>query len=143
MEYDDLENQMLPGPSIASMFIIPLSYHRFSDADSLRLQPKAMLPCSHGLNTQDLERRRSERLHALVRVMGVTGEQIEMDVYGIDPAQIRKDEKAVIQAISLVEGISAEDLCQISVSEKIIDVNIDDVPDKPYHGCARERWIRA
>ena len=90
-----------------------------------------------------LERRLSERLHTLVRVIGVTGEQIEMDVYGIDPAQIRKDEKAVIQAISLVEGISAEDLCQISVSEKIIDVNIDNVPDKPYHGCARERWIRA
>lgn len=96
-----------------------------------------------GLNTQDLERCLSERLHTLVRVIGVTGEQIEMDVYGIDPAQIRKDEKAVIQAISLVEGISAEDLCQISVSEKIIDVNIDDVPDKPYHGCVRERWIRA
>lgn len=88
-----------------------------------------------GLNTQDLERRLSERLHTLVRVIGVTGEQIEMDVYGIDPAQIRKDEKAVIQAISLVEGISAEDLCQISVSEKIIDVNIDDVPDKPYHAA--------
>ena len=45
-----------------------------------------------GLNTQDLERRLSERLHTLVRVIGVTGEQIEMDVYGIDPAQIRKDE---------------------------------------------------
>ena len=87
-----------------------------------------------GLNTQDLERRLSERLHTLVRVIGVTGEQIEMDVYGIDPAQIRKDEKAVIQAISLVEGISAEDLCQISVSEKIIDVNIDDVPDNGKDG---------
>ena len=52
-----------------------------------------------GLNTQDLERRLSERLHTLVRVIGVTGEQIEMDVYGIDPAQIRKDEKAVIQDV--------------------------------------------
>ena len=48
-----------------------------------------------GLNTQDLERCLSERLHTLVRVIGVTGEQIEMDVYGIDTAQIRKDEKAV------------------------------------------------
>ncbi|WP_298016355.1 hypothetical protein [uncultured Dysosmobacter sp.] len=95
-----------------------------------------------GLNTRDLEQRLSERLHTLVRVIGVTGQQIEMDVYGIEPEQIRRDEQALLQAVSLVEGVTANELCTLAVSEKIVDVDIQKVPDKPYYGCARERWVQ-
>lgn len=95
----------------------------------------------HGLNTRDLEQRLSRRLHTLVRVIGVTGENIEMDVYGINPEQIRRDRDEVVRALSLTEGVSAAELCRLSVSEKIVAVDIRDVPDRPYEGCARERWM--
>lgn len=95
-----------------------------------------------GLNTRALEELLSQRLHTLVRVIGVTGERIEMDVYGIAPEQIRRDQDAWVRAVSLVEGVTAGDLCQIAVSEKIVAVDLGDVPDEPYQGCARERWMQ-
>ena len=95
-----------------------------------------------GLNTRELEERLSRRLHTLVRVIGVTGEKIEMDVYGIDPEQVRRDRDGVLRALSLTEGVIASDLCQMSVSEKIVEVDIRDVPDRPYEGCGKESWMR-
>lgn len=95
-----------------------------------------------GLNTRDLEQRLIQRLHTLVRVIGVTGDRIEMDVYGLEPEQIRRDKQQLINAVSLVEGVSATEVCTLAVSEKIVEVDIQQLPDKPYYGCARERWVQ-
>lgn len=95
-----------------------------------------------GLNTEQIEDILSEKLGTMVRVIGVTSDRIEMDVYGIDPEKILRDEHDVIRAVSCAEGISLSDLAQIGRSERIVEVDINNVavPQAPY--CARERWPR-
>lgn len=95
-----------------------------------------------GLNTKQLEDILEEKLHTFVRVIGVTGENIEMDVYDIEPDQIRKDEKGLIESIVLTEGITTTDLTKIMCSDKIVDVEYDKIPKKPISDCARERWMK-
>ena len=95
-----------------------------------------------GLNTAQLEAILSDKLHSFVRVIGVTGEGVEMDVYNPDPDQIRRDERGVIDALALAEGITVTDLTRMSVNEKIVEVDFDRIPDTPLSGCAKERWIR-
>jgi hypothetical protein len=95
-----------------------------------------------GMNTQQLEQHLSEKLNSFVRVIGVTGEQIEMDVYNINPEQIAKDEHGLIQAIALIEGITVTDLTAISCNEKIVDVDFNLIPNQPISDCPRERWMK-
>lgn len=95
-----------------------------------------------GLNTKQLEQILSEKLHSFVRVIGVTGDGIEMDVYDIEPDQIRKNEKNIVESIVLTEGITVTELTKIACSEKIVEVEFDSIPDEPISDCARERWIK-
>ncbi len=95
-----------------------------------------------GLNTKQLEQILMEKLHTLVRVIGVTGEDIEMDVYDIEPDQIRRNAKGLIETISLAEGITATEVTKLSCSEKILEVDFDQIPKQPISGCVKERWIR-
>lgn len=94
------------------------------------------------LNTGQIEDILAEKMGAVVRVIGVTSGRIEMDVYGIDPAQILRDEHDVIQAVACAEGISLTDLAQVEHAEHIVEVDYESVvaPKGPY--CARERWRR-
>ena len=83
-----------------------------------------------GLNTKQLEQILGEKLHTFVRVIGVTGDNIEMDVYDIEPEQVRKNEKGLIESIVLTEGITVTELTKLSCSEKIVDVKYDEIPDE-------------
>ena len=65
-----------------------------------------------GLNTKQLEQILGEKLHTFVRVIGVTGDNIEMDVYDIEPEQVRKNEKGLIESIVLTEGITVTELAR-------------------------------
>lgn len=95
-----------------------------------------------GLNTEQLEDILTKKLGTLVRVIGVTSSRIEMDVYGIAPEQIKRDENDVIKAVACAEGITLTDLAQIESSERIVEVDLNSIgeADAPY--CARERWRR-
>lgn len=95
-----------------------------------------------GLNTQQLEQILADKLHTFVRVIGVTGEGIEMDVYDIEPDQIRKDEKGLIESIVLTEGITVTELTKVACSDKIVEVDFDSIPDEPISDCAMERWMK-
>lgn len=95
-----------------------------------------------GLNTKQLEQILGEKLHTFVRVIGVTGDNIEMDVYDIEPDQVRKNEKGLIESIVLTEGITVTELTKLSCSEKIVDVKYDEIPDEPISACAMERWMK-
>jgi len=95
-----------------------------------------------GLNTQQLEKILGDKLKTFVRVIGVTGENIEMDVYDIEPDQVRKNEKGLIESIVLTEGITITDLTKISCSEKIVPVKFDEIPAEPISACAMERWMK-
>jgi hypothetical protein len=93
-----------------------------------------------GLNTEQIEDILIRKFGTMVRVIGVTSDRIEMDVYGIEPEQILRDENDVIKAVACAEGITLTDLAKVEHAEKIVDVNYDDIktPTGPY--CARERW---
>ena len=95
-----------------------------------------------GLNTKQLEQILGEKLHTFVRVIGVTGDNIEMDVYDVEPDQVRKNEKGLIESIVLTEGITVTELTKLSCSEKIVEVDYDSIPDQPISACAMERWMK-
>lgn len=95
-----------------------------------------------GLNTRQLEELLSERLHTFVRVIGVTGDRVEMDVYNLEPEQIAKDEQGIIQTVALTEGITASEISAISCNKKIVEVDFDAVPGRPTSDCPRERWMK-
>lgn len=95
-----------------------------------------------GLKTVELEKILSDKLHTLVRVIGVTGEEIEMDVYDIDPVQIRKNEKGIIESIVLSEGITTTDLTKMVCSDKIVEVDYETIPERHISQCAKERWMK-
>ena len=92
-----------------------------------------------GLNTRQLEELLTERLQSVVRVIGVTGESIDMDVYGLDESDILRKEDGIITAVSLAEGITLTDLSKIISAKKIVPVHYDEIPEK-LRGCGRERW---
>ena len=94
-----------------------------------------------GLKPFELEKKLSEFIQRGIRVIGVTGESIEMDVYNVDPEAILKDESGIIKAISTVEGITATELTKIDSAKKIVEVNVDDIPKGQQYGCQKERWI--
>lgn len=93
-----------------------------------------------GLKPFELEKKLSEFIQRGIRVIGVTGESIEMDVYNVDPEAILKDESGIIKAISTVEGITATELTKIDSAKKIVEVNIDNIPKGQQYGCQKERW---
>lgn len=95
-----------------------------------------------GMNTQQLEQILQEKLHAFVRVIGVTGERLEMDVYNVSPEQIQRDENGLIQAVALADGISLTDLSQIVYNERIVPVDYQSIPDEPVSDCPMERWLK-
>lgn len=94
-----------------------------------------------GLNTHHLESLLQERLKTMVRIIGVTGDSLEMDVYGLDESAILRDENGWIRAIALEEGITVTDLTQMEHVEKIREVQIDQIPDGSQVTCSAERWL--
>lgn len=94
-----------------------------------------------GLKPYELEENLRESVGRPIRVIGVTGESIEMDVYGLDPEAIYKDENGIVKVIAATEGITAEDVIKIDSAKKAIEVSIDKVPRGYTNGCAKERWL--
>ena len=95
-----------------------------------------------GMSTTQVEKVLQDKLQTIVRVIGVTGESIEMDVYNAVPEKIRRNAYGVIDALALAEGITVSDLTKVSCSDKIVPVEWKDIPDKPVSNCLRERWIK-
>ncbi|GFI61559.1 hypothetical protein IMSAG049_00718 [Clostridiales bacterium] len=96
---------------------------------------------SKGLNIQQLEELIKDKLKSVVRIIGVTGSTLEMDVYGIDEEDLLREKDGIITAISLADGITITDLAQISSVSKIKTINIDDVPEYAEGQCMKERWL--
>ncbi|MCL1992741.1 MAG: hypothetical protein FWG66_07325 [Spirochaetes bacterium] len=95
------------------------------------------------LNARNLETTLSARLQSTVRVIGVTGNSIDMDVYGMDAENILKDEEGLLRAVSLCEGITAADLAKASCSPKTVSVGYEEIPHlrNGYAKCAKEKWL--
>lgn len=96
----------------------------------------------HGLDTREVERLLTKRFGSVVRVIGVTGSSIDMDVYGMDPEQILRDEAGIIQTISTASGITPLEVAHLAEAERITEVEYDQIPERKGDYCARERWMR-
>lgn len=94
-----------------------------------------------GLNIQQLESLLQDRLRSMTRVIGVTGDSIEMDVYGVEEADILRDGQGLIRTIAAAEGIRVSDVTQLSQVSKIRSVDIDHIPAYDPQGCRGERWL--
>ena len=95
-----------------------------------------------GLNIQQLEGILADKLKSIIRIIGVTGSSIDMDVYGVDEEAILQAEDSLIKAISLADGISISDMSSLSSVKKVQSVDIDNVSDYMKNGCRREGWMR-
>ncbi|MEA4893039.1 MAG: hypothetical protein VB085_10845 [Peptococcaceae bacterium] len=93
-----------------------------------------------GLDTRSLEELLMKKLNSVVRVIGVTGSSVDMDVYGIDPEKLLKDEQGIIEAVSLSEGITATEVARIAEAKRIVEVDYAELEGKKRTACARERW---
>ncbi len=94
-----------------------------------------------GLNIQQLEEIIQNKLKSLIRIIGVTGTSIEMDIYGIEEDDILREESGLIKAISLAEGITISDITSLSSVKKIQSIDIDSIPEIIENGCRGERWL--
>ena len=94
-----------------------------------------------GLNIQQLESIIKDKLKSVVRIIGVTGSSLEMDVYGIEEESVYREADGLIKAIALADGITITDLAQISSVNKIKSVDINDVPEYSEGQCMKERWL--
>lgn len=94
-----------------------------------------------GLNTREVEQLLTERFGSLVRVIGVTGGSIDMDVYGMDEEQLLRDEAGIIQTLSAAEGITPLEVAELASARRIVAVKYDEIPQRDGSYCARERWM--
>lgn len=94
-----------------------------------------------GLNIQQVEKILFDKLKSAIRVIGVTGNYIEMDVYGIDEEDILREEDGIIKAIAVADGIKLSDITQLSSVKKIKSVDFDQIPEYKENACLGERWI--
>lgn len=95
-----------------------------------------------GLNTSDLEKYMTEKLNTVVRVIGVTGGSIDMDVYNMLPSQILRDKEGIVRVVSAIEGVSAEEIVKIDSEEKTISVDWNHIPETDEQYCQAERWFK-
>lgn len=93
-----------------------------------------------GLNIQQLEELLQDKLKSMTRIIGVTGNSIEMDVYGIEEEDILREENGLIKTIALADGINISDVTKLSSVKKIKSVDINSIPEYMENGCKGERW---
>lgn len=94
-----------------------------------------------GLNIQQLEDILQKKLKTMMRVIGVTGSSIEMDVYGLEEQDILRNEEGMIQAVSAAEGITVSDVTHLDSVRKIHSVDFDHIPEHREGECMSERWL--
>ena len=93
-----------------------------------------------GLNIQQLEQLLQSRLKTMTRIIGVTGDSIELDAYDIEESEILRDSDGLIRAIALADGIHVTDVTQLKQVKKIHQVDFDHIPPVT-GGCIGERWV--
>ncbi|PKM88833.1 MAG: hypothetical protein CVU87_06545 [Firmicutes bacterium HGW-Firmicutes-12] len=94
-----------------------------------------------GIKPTDIEKVLLEQVERPVRVIGVTSDSLQLDIYGLDPEAILRDEKGIIKAISLVPGLSGTEIAQIDQAEKAQQVDIKTLSEGTDRACPKERWL--
>lgn len=93
-----------------------------------------------GLDARRLEEKLSALLGSVVRVIGVTGGSIDMDIYGLPIEQLLQNEDGLLRAVSAMEGVKASEIARLSDARHVIPVDLRTFTPKAPCGCAKERW---
>ena len=94
-----------------------------------------------GIKLVDLEKAVAKRIKCPVRVIGVSSESLEMDIYGLEPEAVLRDEKGLIRTISLIPGLTASDVSQIVTAEKAQEVSAEELAKRTRTSCPKENWV--
>ena len=94
-----------------------------------------------GLNIGELEELLQEKLKSMVRIIGVSGDCIEMDVYGVEEKDILRDRDGIIRTVALARGIQVSDITAMEQVKKIRAVPFDRIPVYTPGECRAERWL--
>jgi hypothetical protein len=92
-----------------------------------------------GLKPEELEEKIYDLFKRPVRVVGVTSDSLEMDIYNLPPERIIKDKEGVIKVLSLVPGLTATEIAKISKLKKAKAVDVKDIIPGSQYACAAER----
>lgn len=94
-----------------------------------------------GLKPAELETAVAQEIGCPVRVIGVTSQSIQMDVYGLTPEAIIRNEQGLIQAVSLIPGLTASEVAQIAMAEKARAISAADLAKRTRTSCPKENWV--
>lgn len=93
------------------------------------------------LNIRQLEDLLQSRLKTMLRIIGVTGSTLEMDVYGMEESDILRDARGLIRVLAIADGIRVSDVTQLESVRKIRSVDFDHIPAHREGACMSERWL--
>lgn len=97
----------------------------------------------NGLKPYQIEDKLQEILSRQVRVVGVSGNSLEIDVYNIAPEDIWRNEEGIIKAITTCEGLSGEEIAKIATAEKAPEISLEKLKKESKGAiCPRERRLR-
>ncbi len=94
----------------------------------------------HGLDPRQLEDSLTRTVGRPVRLIGVTGDALDMDVYGLGTEDILAQADGIVSAVSATEGIRATDVARIAATDAATELDIADIPRGPAEGCVRRAW---
>ncbi|MBP1764047.1 MAG: uncharacterized protein H6Q65_1105 [Firmicutes bacterium] len=94
-----------------------------------------------GIKPIELEKAVAAKIGCPVRVIGVTSTSLKMDVYGLDPESILRDEQGLLQTISLIPGLTASDVTQIATAEKAKEISAEELAKRTRTCCPKENWV--
>lgn len=94
-----------------------------------------------GIKPVDLEQAVAQKIGCPVRVIGVSSESIQMDIYGLEPEAVLRDEAGLIRTISLIPGLTATDVAQIATAEKAREISAEELAKRTRTSCPKENWV--
>ena len=95
-----------------------------------------------GLKPSELEKHLAGRFGCPVRVIGVSGDEIKMDIYGLEPEAILNDAQGIIKALALVPGLTALEVAKIATAEKVRVLSAEELAGIKITGCAKESLVK-
>lgn len=95
------------------------------------------------INLTAIEKELIAVLERPVRVIGVSGESLEFDVYEFSPEQVYKNERNIVEAIAN-EGIRGTEVAKIMKAEQAPEISVADLIaiTAQKEGCAAEKWLK-
>lgn len=91
-----------------------------------------------GVRPSEVEGLLTAALGRAARVIGVAGDSLEFDVYGLDPEAIMKDSDGLVKAIALAEGVKATEVASVDAAERVRTFPVEELAQRRM-ACAGER----